>query len=275
MSAHAHTDHDENIQSYYSLGHEESRLTTRSVGGRLEFERVRRIVSGRLTPGSRVLDVGGGTGVHSRWLAEAGHDVVLLDPVATQVEAASRHGGFAAQIGDARELPFTDDSADAVLLFGPLYHLVSAEDRRTALDEAHRVLRPGGIVFAQGISRLTAFVDTVIAGGHDAVAPEDLEILHTGVWIGDGDGFPGGHFHTAIELRGDVERSGFESVEVLGLEGPNAGALEAFAAKDELVDLGLDLVETLDRRMREAGRGPELIADYSPHLLAVGVTPGG
>lgn len=268
------TDHDANIQKYYSLGHEESRLTTRSVGGRLEFERARRIVSGRLNPGMRVLDVGGGTGVHSRWLAEAGHDVALLDPVPSQVEIAARHGGFAAQVGDARELPFADDSADAVLLFGPLYHLVSAEDRRTALDEAHRVLRPGGHVFVQGISRLTAFVDTAMASGQDTVAQAELEILRTGTWVGNGQGFPGGHFHTAVELREDVERSGFEGVKVLGLEGPNAGALEALAANEELVDLGLNLVEALDRQLRDAGHSPERIADYSPHLLAVGISPG-
>lgn len=270
-----HADHDANIQTYYDRGHEENRLTSYSVGGRLEYERVRRIVSGHLArAGSRVLDVGGGTGVHSRWLAEAGHDVALLDPVASQVEIAARHGGFAAHVGDARALPFADDSADAVLLFGPLYHLVSAEDRRTALDEAHRVLRPGGLLFAQGISRLTAFVDSTIAGGHEAVVPEDLEILRTGVWVSQGEGFPGGHFHTAVELRDEVAGSGFEGVEVLGLEGPNAGALEALAAVEELVDLGLDLVEAVEQRLRDAGRGPELLADYSPHLLAVGVRPG-
>ena len=266
-------DHDANIQAYYSLGHEDARLTTRSVGGRLEYERVRRIVSAHLAPGTRVLDVGGGTGVHSRWLAEAGHEVTLLDPVASQVEVAAGHGGFEALVGDARDLPVPDRSADAVLLFGPLYHLVSVEDRRAALDEARRALRPGGLVFAQGISRLTAFVDTTVAGGYDALEPPDLEILRTGEWTSAGEGFPGGPFHTAAELREEVERSGFEEVEVHGLEGPNVGALEALAAGDELVRLGLELVETLEQQLGAAGHSPELLADYSPHMMAVGRAP--
>lgn len=262
--------HEEKIQAYYGRGDEQARLTTRSVGGRLEYERVRRLVTQRLKPGSRVLDVGGGTGVHSSWLAGAGHRVILIDPVASQVETAAVIGTFEALVGDARSLPADDSSADAVLLFGPLYHLPSSADRSAALREARRVLRPGGLLFAQGISRITSFVDSAVHGGVDVVGPAEVEILRTGQWMNSGEGFPGGHFHTAAELRTEVERAGFELLEVVGLEGPNVGALEMFRHDEELVSHALELVEALERHARAAGGAPDVLADYSPHLLAIG-----
>ena len=51
--------------------------------------------------------------------------------------------------GNALDLSrFPDESFDAVLLFGPLYHLYAKEDKLTALREAKRVLKPDGRLFA-------------------------------------------------------------------------------------------------------------------------------
>lgn len=68
----------------------------------------------------------------------------MFDPVPDHVMKANKHRGFTAQIGDARALPVASESADVVLLLGPLYHLTEATDRRQALAEAMRVVRPGG-----------------------------------------------------------------------------------------------------------------------------------
>ena len=104
----------------------------------------------------RVLDVGGAAGAYAYWLAERGHEVHLVDPVAKHLrqaeEAAARRPKILASIreGDARALPFEDASADAVLMLGPLYHLHERADRLKALREAARVLRAGGWLFAAG-----------------------------------------------------------------------------------------------------------------------------
>src|SRR5258707_821110 len=50
-------------------------------------------------------------------------------------------------------------SQDAVLLFGPLYHLTDAADRRQALSEARRVLRPGGRLLAMAVCRFASLLD--------------------------------------------------------------------------------------------------------------------
>lgn len=156
---------DQWIQEYYAKHFSEAdRLVSRSANGRVEFLRVQQLVSTRLEPNSRVLDIGGGTGIHAQWLADAGYVVTLIDPVVEQVEAArKRPSRVRALVGDARDLQFEDNSFDAVLLFGPLYHLQERGDRILAWREAWRVLVPGGIAFGAGASRAAAALKMVFA----------------------------------------------------------------------------------------------------------------
>lgn len=157
------------IESYYERGGERERLT-RSARGRLEFARMQDLLR-RLLPGEGVdvLDVGGATGIHSKWLAEDGHRVTLVDPVASQVEVAAELPGVTAVVGDARELPCEDASFDAVLLMGPLYHLTDRSQRVRAIAEARRCARPGGLVAAVTINRTAGWSDYLMyrAGGTD------------------------------------------------------------------------------------------------------------
>jgi ubiquinone/menaquinone biosynthesis C-methylase UbiE len=109
--------------------------------------------------------VGGGPGAYAAWLAALGHEVHLVDPVPDLVAHAQTVRGAGSQkiascrVGDARALDRDDQSADVVLLLGPLYHLIDAEDRRRALEEAYRVLVPGGVLFAAAISRFASALD--------------------------------------------------------------------------------------------------------------------
>lgn len=78
-----------------------------------------------------------------------------------------------------------------------------------------------------------------------------------------------GHFHTVAELRAEVEEAGCADVEVHGLEGPNAGVLEFFEPDLGLERAGLDLVERAEAAF--AGARRDLLAEASPHILAIGV----
>ena len=86
------------------------------------------------------MDVGGATGVYAFWLAEKGHEVHLLDIVPLHIEKAKKRNESAqhkvkeSTLGDARQLPFADNTADVLLLFGPLYHLTDPADRAKALQ---------------------------------------------------------------------------------------------------------------------------------------------
>ncbi|MCT9076601.1 class I SAM-dependent methyltransferase [Streptomyces fulvoviolaceus] len=156
----------EEILAYYAQGKEDARLREGGApAGRLEFWRTQDVLR-RLLPAApaRVLDSGGGSGVHAEWLARDGYEVELVDPVPLHVEQAARIPGVRARSGDARSLPADDSAYDVVLLLGPLYHLPERADRVRALGEAYRVVRPGGLVVAATINRF--------AGLHDVLREE-------------------------------------------------------------------------------------------------------
>lgn len=169
------------IIAYYERGGEHTRL--REGAGRLEFWRTQDILR-RLLPGApaRVLDVGGGTGIHAEWLAEDGHEVEVVDPVPMHVERSGRLPGVIARLGDARALPAEDAAYDVVLFLGPLYHLPERPDRVRALTEAGRVVRPGGVVVAATINRFAGLNDTLRQGNY--FIPERRE--RTDAVSGDG-----------------------------------------------------------------------------------------
>lgn len=130
---------------YYSQFNEDGRLSDQ--WGQLEFERSKRLLTKYLPePPAIIYDVGGAIGIYSFWLAKKHYHVHLIDPVPDHIEQAkSRAAKINAaniqtcKVGDARNLDFEDSSADAVLLMGPLYHLVKKVDRIQALIEAKRV----------------------------------------------------------------------------------------------------------------------------------------
>ena len=254
---------DGRIQAYYSQHFAEGeRLTVRSAQGRLEFERVQELVAARIPTGSRILDIGGATGVHSAPLAALGHEVVLIDPVLTQVQEALRHGTFEAVVGDARDLRFEDDSFDAALLFGPLYHLATREDRLLALGEARRVVRPGGWVFAAAIPRVARHAVLTLAEGVPHPYPSDwISLLEHGD-PPDWGRFPGAHFHTAEELEAELEHSGLVNVSVCAIEGPDGLAFEQVREVDD------DLHEAALRIVRSVGHLPG-VRDMTNHMMGM------
>ena len=160
----------EDILHYYQSTDESERLQREE--SELELLRTREILARFLPPvPAEVLDVGGGPAVHSLWLAELGYRTYLVDLVprhiqqARALERVSPAPLVSCSIGDARRLEFSSNSMDAVLLLGPLYHLLEREDRLQALREARRTLRPGGTLIVQGISRYAALLK-VLTRGH-------------------------------------------------------------------------------------------------------------
>ncbi|MDO6589950.1 class I SAM-dependent methyltransferase [Loktanella sp. D2R18] len=102
----------------------------------------------RLSPGSRVLDLGCGVGRHALMYAAQGHNVTALDAAADGLAELSREAEAAGLCVDARlgkmdALPFDDGAFDHVLSFNVIYHSDEEILIRT-IAEVRRVLRPGG-----------------------------------------------------------------------------------------------------------------------------------
>lgn len=217
------------ILAYYEHGLERDRLV--SGRRRIEFLRIWDLLERFLPPApATVADVGGGAGAYAIPLASAGYQVHLIDPVplhAEQAAVASQEAGVplaGITVGDARDLPVADGSADAVLLLGPLYHLTSREDRLTALREARRILRPGGIVVAKALSRFYPAFEELASG--TPASPEEL--ADTARFLADGQHRnPGGdpanfttsYFHRPQELAEEVNDAGLELLRLVAASG--------------------------------------------------------
>ncbi|WP_055585553.1 class I SAM-dependent methyltransferase [Peterkaempfera griseoplana] len=100
---------------------------------------------GRLTPGSRVLDVGSGTGrPTAETLAGAGHQVLGVDVSPVMVELATRQVPTASfRCADIREVPLADGSFDAVCVYFSLLQM-TRDDQTRLLRRLARALKPGG-----------------------------------------------------------------------------------------------------------------------------------
>ncbi|WP_030897672.1 class I SAM-dependent methyltransferase [Streptomyces sp. NRRL F-5126] len=259
------------IEHFYSEVVDESDRLSMSADGRLELLRTRELLGRFLPPApARVLDVGGGPGVHARWLTADGYDVHLVDPVARHVEQAATV--CSASLGDARALEEGDATYDVVQLLGPLYHLPERADRVQALNEARRVVRPGGLVAAAAINRYSSlFEHSALAHLHTPRLESSVsDILRTAVYDGR-RGFTLSYFHRGEELAEELSAAGLCDVEVFGVEGPAWSMLKAV---ENQPGPGPDeaLFTSVLTAARTAEPYPELLA-ASSHLLAVGRSP--
>lgn len=218
------------ILAFYARVEEENRLV--SGRSRLELARTQELLARVLpAPPARIVDVGGAAGVYSTWLAERGYEVHLVDASPRLVaEARRRDAGrprpiASFSVADARSLPQADDSVDAVLVMGPLYHLTDAADRVRALAEARRVLRPGGRVAVAAISRYASALDGLAR--NLAVDPAFVRMRDRDLRDGQHrnetdrpDYFTTAYFHRPDELGREMDAAGFADVSVKGIEGP-------------------------------------------------------
>jgi SAM-dependent methyltransferase len=128
-------------------------------------------------------------------------------------------------VGDARALDVSGETADVVLLLGPLYHLTQPGDRARSLQEAARVLKPGGWLFAAAISRWASALDGL---ARDLLQdPRFALIVEQDLLDGQHrnpterlDYFTTAYFHRPDELAGEVLAAGLALGGVYGVEGP-------------------------------------------------------
>ncbi len=227
-------------------------------------------------PPARVLDCGGGPGRYAVELARQGYQVVLFDISAEELRLAEERASAAGvtlagyEHGTAVDLSrFPDGSFDAVLLMGPLYHLFEEKDRRQALAEARRVLKPGGALLASFLGRYAIL--RYAAADEPEWVLENSELvemlLERGIVPPRAEGRL--NFATYSIPPGEVaplcRSAGFELLTILGVEG--------------LVSMAEEKVNALQGRdwQRWAELNYRVAADPClhgvEHLLAVAVKP--
>jgi ubiquinone/menaquinone biosynthesis C-methylase UbiE len=227
----SHSPKPEEVATHYNSGYEADRLNKGT--GNLDRERSQELLKRFLPPTpAKILDIGGGPGGHACWLAQQGYEVHLIDITPLHVrlarEASQRQPETplaSANIGDAVSLPWNSETADAILLFGPLYHLTDEKDRLTALREAYRVLKSGGILMAVGISRFASMFDGLRLGFlkdplFTEIVTQDLKNGQHRNPTHHPEYFMDTFFHHPEELRQEITQAGFVVSGIYGVEGP-------------------------------------------------------
>lgn len=138
-----------------------------------------------------VLDVGAGTGRYAFHFADRGCKVTAIDITPKHVnimkeKACKNNVKLDIREGNALDLgEIYDNSYDAVLCLGPIYHLVKEEQRKRCIEESLRVLKKGGILAVAYISRYATFVNMVNRNNENINDEGLYNIVKTGLEFGD------------------------------------------------------------------------------------------
>lgn len=141
---------------------------------------------------TRVLDLACGSGPVSREVAQEGRTVIGLDISTEELALARQRGPGPWVCGDARKLPFPDESVDAVTSSVGLVVVQPLDD---VVSEIRRVLKPGGVMVA-------------IAPALRPLAPKDIRVLSRVT----------GYLRAKPQFPGNVELAGFtKTIEAHGM----------------------------------------------------------
>jgi SAM-dependent methyltransferase len=263
---------EQQIARYYEKGQEADRLE--SPFSRWEKIRTLDLLDRFLPPApALILDVGGAAGAYAFPLAERGYVVDLFDPVPLHIEQAKRRAAIdqrmprSIQVGDARAIPCDDRAADAVLFFGPLYHLTDCKERVKAIREARRVLRSGGVLLAVAISRFASALDGIGRGlirdpDFVRIVEQDLKTGQHRNETGNLDYFTTAFFHHPDELRMELVEGGFPNPRLCAIEGPLWTVPESAAAAWEEL---MATVRALENEITLIGA--------SAHIMGIAIKP--
>lgn len=155
------------LEKYYCKFNEDKRLLSRH--GQVEYfvanKYLHDVIGDRKN--LKIIDIGAGTGRYSIALAEEGHDVTAIDFVNKNVSTIKlKSTKVIAKQGTALDLKFKDDTFDIALLFGPLYHLFSHEEKLKAIEEAKRVTKNSGTILVMHLMNEYAVITYAFKEGN-------------------------------------------------------------------------------------------------------------
>ena len=263
----------ERIRAYYAAFDEWARLD--SAEGRSEYRAASALLDRYLEAPMHVLDLGCGPGRYAIRLAKSGHRVTGADLSPDLIEVArarTASAGVSAQIerldvASATDLGIYGDGIfDAVIAFGPFYHLVAAEERELASAEITRVCRPGGTILAAFIPYLSGLAGLIERAKHfpeQVPAAVFLDAVATGVFRNPtSTGFQEGFFARPEQMRALFEAAGCTEQALHSLRSITSGH------EDGWKTLHTDLVAAIETAAGRLDRDPSVV-ETSSHAVLV------
>ena len=263
------------IKEYYQTFDEEKRLEN-DASGRLEFEMTMRILEKHLPATATILDLGAAAGAYTFPLSERGYKMYLADlsedlvaKAREKIHKTDNKNIVACDTVNAVDLGiYGDKQFDAVLLMGPLYHLLEENERNQCVKEVSRVLKNGGLVFAAFIPRLAggiALIDRYFLHPEQVNADNFKETFATGKFTNAvRHGFQEGYYANSRETEALFSMHGFTKITVSSIRGFGYGKEELlYNIKDETM-----LREIMD--LMEKTSSQPAIVETCGHAMYVG-----
>lgn len=221
---------------------------------------------------SEVLDVGGGPGRYSIYLAGQGHSVTLFDlseNLVGQAEENARIAGVKLRefiAGNVLELDhyLPEEYFDVVLCMGPMYHLLEEAERTAAIRQCMERLRPGGILIVSFISAYAPILDWMKSwpGDIGTIKEHLLRLLKDGRSY-DNREFTDAYFINPANIEGYFKQFDIDKLKLIAAEG--VGIL----CEESLMNLPeRDFMEWIDLFYKIADQ--EAVLGSSMHLLYIG-----
>ncbi len=261
-----------NIEVFYNKASEETRLDKGM--GIFEFERIKSLIEKYIpSSSSKIIDIGGGTGKYSEWLAKKGHQVHLVEPVSKHIKIAQKRANklknkFSVHLGESQSLDFQNNFADLIILHGPLYHLQKKEDRELTIKEAKRVLKNDGIILGFAINYTASTLVGLLNGLiHKKTFFEMCkEELTTGVH-NPPDDFPWllaeAYYHKPEQLKDEFINQELTYLNTYAVEGM------AWLDKDYFANMLNDKKKGALIKLIQITQNDSYLLPFSPHMMIV------
>ena len=154
------------LEKYYNKFNEDKRLKSRH--GQVEFFVTMKYIMDEIggRNGLKVLDIGAGTGAYATPLSEMGHFVTAVELVRKNLSYMTPTENLIVKQGNAKKLKLPNDTFDITLVFGPLYHLMTREEKLQAISEAKRVTKSGGTIMLMYLMNDYAVISYALKEGH-------------------------------------------------------------------------------------------------------------
>ncbi len=259
-----------NIELFYNKASEETRLNKGM--GVFEFERIKSLIEKYISSSSsKIIDVGGGTGKYSEWLAKKGHQVYLIEPVSKHIEIAKNRANklknkFCVQLGESRKLEFPNNFADLIILHGPLYHLQKKEDRDLTIREAKRVLKNNGIILGFAINYTASTLVGLLNGLiHKKTFFEMCKQELTSGIHNPPDDFPWllteGYYHKPEQLKQEFTTQKLTYINTYAVEGMS------WLDKDYFINMLHDKKKKTLLELIKVTENDSNLLSFSPHMM--------
>ncbi len=243
------------------------------IDNRPEFLITCRFIDRYIKSGHKILDIGGGPGRYSLYLANKGCDVVLFDLSDENVKfalkcAEEQNVNLKGVVGDARTVDEGfKEKFDHILLMGPMYHLLEEHDRVKAINAALKLLKSGGTIFISFINMIAGIIYAMKCDPEIIASTDESELEYYKAFINNGD-FSGQAFTKAYFINQDeilpfMERFSLEKLHFIGQESITSPCEDNIMSKSkEIVEHWLDFCEKICER--------EDLLSWSEHLMYIG-----